>query len=465
MRYPKRIGLLATAVMMVATTVVACGGDEGGNASAPKAPADIPALTKDPLTLSFIWFDWPPAKALEAFANAEYTKERSNVTVKVNVVPNANWHDAMFTQFAARKTDFDIPILDSQHIGEAVTNGNILDITDFVKKNIDVSAYNPYLLAAYGQFPQAETGQRDENASLYGLPLLGDTWTMIYRKDLIGDTPPATWDEMIAAAQKCQTENPGVSGLAFHQANGSDAAAVTYNTVNGVYGGNLWDSKARKIEGVINDAAGQEAMDVLVNKMKPLTAAGSGNWFIDEVNAAVAQGKACIAFNWIAASGGLLDPEQSTLGKTREEILGKLGFATLPKQKTDLVPLGGMGMHVSAYSSPEKQAEALNFMKWFEQADIQKKWAAAGGVPARTDALSSPEFLNAGPFNKVYADSVSRMRDMWNVPEYARLIDIENTNVNAALNGAKPPKDALNDIAKEQQAVLDSAGKKGGGGL
>jgi multiple sugar transport system substrate-binding protein len=54
---------------------------------------------------------------------------------------------------------------------------------------------------------------------------------------------------------------------------------------------------------------------------------------------------------------------------------------------------------------------------------------------------------------------------MWNVPEYARLVDIENTNVNAALNGAKPPKDALDDIAKEQQGVLDSGNRKGGGGL
>ncbi|GAB3865557.1 hypothetical protein GCM10029963_77830 [Micromonospora andamanensis] len=148
---------LATAAMLLmATTVAACGdGEEGGGAaSAPKAPATIPELTTDPLTLSFIWFEWPPAQALEAFANAEYKKERPNTTVKVNTVPNANWHDAMFTQFAARKTDFDIAILDSQHIGEAVTNGNILDITDFVKSNIDVNAYNPYLLAAYGQFPR-----------------------------------------------------------------------------------------------------------------------------------------------------------------------------------------------------------------------------------------------------------------------------------------------------------------------
>jgi len=89
-------------------------------------------------------------------------------------------------------------------------------------------------------------------------------------------------------------------------------------------------------------------------------------------------------------------------------------------------------------------------------------WAAAGGVPARKDALDSPEFLEANPWNKVYAESVPRLRDMWNVPEYAKLIDIENTNVNAALNGAKDPQQALDDIAAAQQKVLDESS---GGGL
>src|SRR5689334_21496143 len=293
----------AVAVAAAAFTVAACGGsDSASKGGGPKADESGGTLSSKPLTLTFLWFDWPPAKALEELGK-EYTKTRPNVTVKVNVVPNPQWHDAIFTQFAARKTNFDMPILDSQNIGEAVTNGSILDLTDFVKKNIDTSQYDPYFLAAYGQYPQNTTGQADPNAKTYGLPLLGDTWSMIWRKDLMGDTPPATWEDMIAAAKKCQDENPGMSGLAFHQAGTGDAAAVTFNVVDALYGGELWDQKDRKIEGILNNAQGQKAMDVLVNQMVPLTPKGSSNWFIDEVNAAISQGKTCVGFQWMAASG------------------------------------------------------------------------------------------------------------------------------------------------------------------
>src|SRR5690348_10438264 len=99
MRAPRRTGrsirkvqLAAAAMLLMGTTMAACGDSEDGDAqvSAPKAPATIPELTKDPLTLSFIWFEWPPAQALEKFANEEYKKERPNTTIKVNTVPNAN---------------------------------------------------------------------------------------------------------------------------------------------------------------------------------------------------------------------------------------------------------------------------------------------------------------------------------------------------------------------------------------
>jgi multiple sugar transport system substrate-binding protein len=441
-----------------ALTVAACGSDSGsGGGGGDSAAPEKAALSNKPMTLTFLWFEWPPAHALEELGK-EYTKTRPNVTIKVNTVPNPQWHDAIFTQFAARKTNFDLPVLDSQNIGEAVENGSILDLTDFVKKNIDTSQYDPYFLAAYGQYPQNTTGKADPDAKTYGLPLLGDTWSMIWRKDLMGDTPPATWEEMIQAAKKCQQDNPGMSGLAFHQAGTGDAAAVTYNVVNALYGGELWNQGDRKIEGVINDAAGKKAMNVLVNEMVPLTPKGSSNWFIDEVNAAISQGKVCVGFQWIAAMGGLLDPKSSELGKTKEAILKKLAFAPLPKQDTDKVPLGGMGLHVSKYIPADKQAEALNFIKWFQSPEAQKKWAELGGVPARNDVLNSPEFLEATPYNKVFTESVPRLKDFWNLPEYAKLLNVHSTEVNAAISGTEQPDAALDKLAKDEQAILDSSG-------
>ena len=52
---------------LMATVLAACGGGGDGDderqrrrGGGPKAPATIPELTDDPLTLSFIWFEWPP---------------------------------------------------------------------------------------------------------------------------------------------------------------------------------------------------------------------------------------------------------------------------------------------------------------------------------------------------------------------------------------------------------------------
>jgi multiple sugar transport system substrate-binding protein len=448
----------AAAATAAALLLVACGGGESSGGGENKAPVSG-KLSDEPMDLTFLWFEWPPAQALEELGK-EYTKERPNVTVKVNTVPNAQWHDAIFTQFAARRTNFDMPILDSQNIGEAVTNGSILDMTDFVKENVDTSQYDPYFLAAYGQYPQAQTGEANPDAKTYGLPLLGDTWAMIWRKDLMGDEPPATWEEMIAAAKQCQEKNPGMSGLAFHQAGSSDAAAVTYNVMNALYGGELWNQDDRKIEGVINDDAGKKAMRVLVDDMVPLTPKGSSNWFIDEVNAAISQGKVCVGFQWIAAMGGLLDPKSSGLGKSKEDILKKLAFAPLPKQENDKVPLGGMGLHVSRYIPEDKQAEALNFIKWFQTPEAQKKWAQLGGVPARNDVLESPEFLEAQPYNEVFTESVPRLKDFWNLPEYAKLLNVHSTQVNAAISGTEPPDAALDKLASEEQQILDESSSK-----
>ena len=117
-----------------------------------------------------------------------------------------------------------------------------------------------------------------------------------------------------------------------------------------------------------------------------------------------------------------------------------------------------MGLHVSKYIPAEKQAEALNFIKWFQTPEAQKKWAQLGGVPARNDVLNSPEFLEAQPYNKVFTESVPRLKDFWNLPEYAKLLNVHSTEVNAAISGTEKPDAALDKLATDEQAILDESG-------
>ncbi len=365
-------------------------------------------LSDQSLDMRFIWFEWPPAQTLERFANEFYVPLRPNVSIAVDTVPIANWHDAIFTEFAAQQTAFTLPILDSQFIGEAAVNRHIVDMTAWIheQSGIDLNNYDPFMIATYGQYPQTRTGAFEPGAKLYGLPLLGDSMSTLYRKDLIGETPPATWEEMLGMAREIHDSSQDISGLGFHTAGTADSAAGTLNMILWLYGGELWDG-CGQIEGILNDEKGLKAMDVIVNEMTPLAPPGSSDYFISEVNNAFAQGTIAFGFNWVAAVGGNLDPEQSTLGDTADELRDIVGFAQIPPQETDAVPIGGLGLHISSYASPELQAEALNFIKWFHQPETQLEWGAFGGFPSTLEALNSPDFLTEEkPYNQVFVDSI-----------------------------------------------------------
>jgi multiple sugar transport system substrate-binding protein len=114
-------------------------------------------------------------------------------------------------------------------------------------------------------------------------------------------------------------------------------------------------------------------------------------------------------------------------------------------------------MHISKYIPADHQAEALNFMKWFQTPEAQKKWAQLGGVPARNDVLNSPDFLDVLPYNHVFTESVPRLKDFWNLPEYAKLLNVHSTQVNAAISGTQQPDAALDKLAKDEQAILDES--------
>src|SRR5690606_12971658 len=122
----------------------------------------IPASAQDTPDLSIVWFAWPPCDLLTSLV-ADY--EAANVTV--SCVPLGQWHDQIFADFAAQG-GADLPILDSQFMGEAVVGNHIVNLTEWMNENLPLDDYNQTALSYYAEVPGG-SGQ------FYSVPVITDT--------------------------------------------------------------------------------------------------------------------------------------------------------------------------------------------------------------------------------------------------------------------------------------------------
>jgi multiple sugar transport system substrate-binding protein len=436
-----------------------------------------PVHAQSQMTLRITWFKWPPADYLQQVANL-YTQSHPNIKIIVDEPPASQWFSSAFNQFASGKTTFDAAVGDSQWLGLGATKHYYLELTPWIKANLPVNDYVTSLMAAYGQYPQripGVTGGLDlVHGHFYGIPFESDALAWAYRKDWFADPAnqkafkakygfalgvPQTMDQLVDIADFFTNPSKGQYGIAFHEANSYDAAAEAFNEFLWTYGGDLWNPKTRQIEGYVNSPRALHALQVLVHLAHDAPP-GSGNYWFNEVNTAMNQGKVALANNWFGFLPGMRDPSASKLGKTVAEIDAKVGYFNNPPETYQGVTshwaaLGGQGLSISAFTSPDRQKAILDFAKWFQQPDIQAIWVKTGvGGTSNIKVLTSPTFLNSSPYAKLELPAFNMARDFWNVPQYAPMLTVLTADINAALTGAKDPKSALDAIAKRQQAIL-----------
>jgi multiple sugar transport system substrate-binding protein len=115
-------------------------------------------------------------------------------------------------------------------------------------------------------------------------------------------------------------------------------------------------------------------------------------------------------------------------------------------------------MSVVAYS-PNK-AEALAYIKWFAQPDVQKKWWALGGYSAHKAVLNDPGFAKTAPFAADFLTAMGEVVDFWAEPSYAQLLLAEQKRVHDYVVANKgTAKEALDALIKDWQKVFKDDGK------
>jgi hypothetical protein len=105
--------------------------------------------------------------------------------------------------------------------------------------------------------------------------------------------------------------------------------------------------------------------------------------------------------NWFAFFPGLY----------KEMGPNKIGFFVNPAATKQYTQLGGQGISVVAYS--ERKDDALQYLKWFAQPDVQKKWWALGGYSCLKAVLDDPGFTKSAPFAGDFLVSMNMVKDFW----------------------------------------------------
>jgi multiple sugar transport system substrate-binding protein len=121
--------------------------------------------------------------------------------------------------------------------------------------------------------------------------------------------------------------------------------------------------------------------------------------------------------------------------------------------------LGGQGTSINAYISEERQAAAYAFIEWFAQEDIQARWAELGGFSTNSNVLESPAFNEIAPFNAAFAETMTFVKDFWNIPEFGQLLEPVQRHLHAyVVGGEGSAEEALNNLAFEQDEILIETG-------
>jgi multiple sugar transport system substrate-binding protein len=201
--------------------------------------------------------------------------------------------------------------------------------------------------------------------------------------------------------------------------------------------------------GYVNSPEAVEALELYKELFECCTPPGHTDAYMPENLDAYKSGQVAIQMNWFAFFPGILkDPNVGG---------DKSGFFVNPSQNIEASTLGGQGISVVSYS--DKQEQALEYIKWFAQPEVQKKWWALGGYSCHRAVLEDPGFADTAPFAAQFLDAMSNVKDFWQEPAYAELLLAMQKRVHDYVVADQgTAQEALDKLIEDWQFIFEDYG-------
>ncbi|MBE3066404.1 MAG: extracellular solute-binding protein [Chloroflexi bacterium] len=460
----KKLAFALTLILVLVITACGPAATTVAPATQPSGvvPTTVPPVVAGPAVteLTILWAQWAPADYLQQIG-ALYEQETG---IKVSVVqePWGSFGDRFNVAMAAGGTEWDMVVGDSQWTGQGATAGYYVNLTDFMKTNGIDTSVTPATLQYYGEYPAG-------SKQYWAYPTEGDADGWAYRKDLF-ELPanmtafkaqygydlavPTTWAQLMDIAKFFTKPDKSMNGVAIYTQKDYDAITMGFENVMFSYGAK-WQAADNTVEGVVNSQEAIDALQYYRDLYDCCQAPGLNNAFYTETNDAMIGGQVAMTMNYFAFLPALANPGSNP------NYAASMGFFANPAGPTGkrAAALGGQGLSIISFVSPERQQAALDFIKWFAQESIQTQWAALGGYSCNSNVLKTDAFMNAAPYNPAFSETMTFVMDFWNIPTYAALLTPSQNHLSAfVVGGEGTAKETMDAIATEQTAALKADG-------
>jgi multiple sugar transport system substrate-binding protein len=360
----------------------------------------------------------------------------------------------LVSEFEAGATEIDVFGSDVIWTAELATSDWIRDLSQQVFGDIDTSAILPAALnSAYYR------------NRLWAVPWYTDAGMLFYRRDLLEEAgitePPATWDELSAAAQTVMEASGVPHGLVLQ--GGRYEGGVT-NALEFIWsaGGRVWTGQS-EVAGAFGLQVAEPNVIVLdsrasaagLAKAREMVEAGvipEAVTDFDEREAlrVFASGDAVFMRNWPFAYG-LLGSEE--FGRVSPD---QVGVARIPTLRPDLPSyscLGGWNLAISARS--QQAAAAWAFIRHAIQPEQQRQMAQTGGfLPVLTPLYDEPGLRDAVPVIALGGEAVRAARARPSSPIYSLLSPRVSIMFNRVLSGEREAALAVAQTAQELETIV-----------
>ena len=413
--------------------------------------------------LTLCWAAWDPANALVELSKDFEAKSGNKMSFEF--VPWPNFADRMLNELNSGGKLCDLLIGDSQWIGGAAENGQYVKLNDFFdKEGIKMSDFIPATVTGYAEWPKG-------TPNYFALPAFGDVVGWTYRKDWFARPElqkefkekygrdlavPKTMTELKDIGtffQGRDIDGKKVYGAAIYTERGSEGITMGAMDVLYSYGFQYENPvKPYDLEGFVNSADAVAGLEFYKSLYDTATPPGASDAYMSQNIDAYKSGQVAMQMNFAFIWPGVnADPNVGG---------DKSGYFANPAGPAgkQFAQLGGQGISVVANS--ENKDAALDYIKWFAQPEVQKKWWTLGGYSALNSVVNDPSFATSQPYAQTFLDSMAIVKDFWAEPSYASLLQASQKRFHDyVVAGQGTAKEAMDGLAADWTAVFKDEGK------